>query len=75
MKWTSFKKKRPNKKKNKEVITFEYLRHIKNGKMIPCACIENTDSIHYRKGFIWTDAGGSNLTHWMPLPEPPNEVD
>jgi uncharacterized protein DUF551 len=75
MEWISFKKKRPNKKKHQEVITFEYLRDSDTDELIPHISIEQTSSIYYDEDGVCTDAGGNNLTHWMPLPELPDEVD
>jgi hypothetical protein len=69
--WISVKDRLPDKKKHKEVLTFEYLKHIKSGRKIPFIWIEETKCIHKDESGVYSDAGGENITHWMPLPEKP----
>lgn len=61
MKWISVKDKLPNKKQ--EVICFD-------GK-------EVFSGVEYSEkyGFTWIDLGytPNDITHWMPLPDPPKQ--
>jgi hypothetical protein len=69
MEWISFHDKFPEKTL-REVLIFEILQHV-DGRKIPIVNIEDVSNIHMDEDGIWTDSGGENLTHWMPLPEPP----
>lgn len=71
--WISVQDRLPDKNNHKEVLTFEIIINIKTKKKIKCICLEETESIHKDENGIYSDGGGENITHWMPLPQPPKE--
>tara|TARA_R110000868_G_scaffold136519_4_gene349517 strand:- start:3548 stop:3772 length:225 start_codon:yes stop_codon:yes gene_type:complete len=72
-KWISVKDKMPSKQKNKTVITFEYLINL-SGKKIPYIWMEDVKDLHKDEYGVWSDTGAVDITHWMPLPKPPEEL-
>lgn len=71
MNWISVKESMPDRKEHKCVLTFEYVEHVKTKKKLPMICLEETSSIQKDKDGVWSHGGGEDITHWMPLPEPP----
>lgn len=57
---------------DKQVLTFEFLEDIESHEKIPHVSIELPEDIHVDdEGIWWSDAGGENITHWMPITHPP----
>lgn len=73
MQWISVKERLPSRKKFKEVLTFEYIKCSKTKKKIPIIRVELAEDIYMdlKKEVCWSEGDGENITHWMPLPEPP----
>ena len=69
--WISFEDKFPSIDEYKEVITFEYLTHVRDRTKIPHTWIEQVQDLHEDDDGVWSDTGGENFTQWMPLPKPP----
>jgi hypothetical protein len=70
--WISFEDSFPSKKLD-SVLTFEMIVHIDTGEKLPMICIEEVTNLYWEDGAFFSDGGGANLTHWMPLPEPPKQ--
>lgn len=66
MKWISVEDQKPS-------ITEEYIVFAVNGTATIVTCIEFYDGVFQTEedGAIWNEM----VTHWMPLPEPPNELN
>lgn len=74
-KWTSVKECMPNPKQFKEVLTFEKLLDVRTFREIFNISIERSDELHKDKDGVWSDTGAENITHWMPLPDAPENKE
>lgn len=70
MSWIDFREKFPDKEL-KEVLTFEMLTNIATGEKIHHYCVEPVEELHMDDDGVYSDSGGENITHWMPLPARP----
>lgn len=54
-------------------VSDEVLAYTDYGAIVVAQCEPQSEE---NGGFCWTDNSGTshNITHWMPLPEPPKEV-
>ncbi len=76
MEWISVKDRLPDPKEYKDVLTYEFLTHIETLEEIPHFSIEPAENIYFDDELqcvCSNFAGAENITHWMPLPEPPKE--
>ena len=75
MEWVKCSDRMPNSDINESVLTFEFLININEKK--PFICLEDSCSLYYdeEKKVAYSDGGGENITHWMPLPNFPGVID
>ena len=73
MEWISVKERMPDGRTHKEVLTFEKITPIDSTKQVDCILIESTKSLHKDKNGVYSDGGGEDITHWMPLPGAPQD--
>jgi hypothetical protein len=69
--WISVKDRMPKKGEYKEILTFQMVKNIGTGKMMPHVSIDARDEMFIRKGRLYIDHCSEEITHWMPLPAPP----
>jgi len=69
MEWVSVKDRMPPKKKG-EILTFSMIKTLE-GEMVPCISMDPRNCLYIRKGRLYSDFDTAEITHWMPLPEPP----
>ena len=69
--WISVKDKLPLRRKG-EILTFHMIENHK-GKIVPYVSIEPTDCLYVYKGKLYSENVGAEVTHWMPMPNPPKD--
>jgi hypothetical protein len=71
MDWISVKDRMPKRGEYKEVMTFQMVEDVRDGKMYPHISLDLRECLYIRKGRLYSDFGPEEVTHWQPPPEPP----
>lgn len=73
MKWIKCSERMPDPKIYESVLTFEILTNIETLDKINCINLEDVESLYFDNELkcAYSDGGGENITHWMPLPNAP----
>ena len=72
MSWIKCSERLPKRSKDELIITFQIIECV-DGKFKPHISVDPRNCLFIRKKKLYSDFGKEEVTHWMPLPEPPEE--
>ena len=71
--WIKCSDKMPDLRKKDLLITFQILKHIETEALIPHVSVDLPETLYKIGNKLYSEQAESEITHWMPLPNPPKD--